>query len=188
MNSLNLLQKASSLLLVFCSVFLFNGCQGDPYNDGSTYLYEVDGERWDLVSSKWYNGMREDVKLNMAALVIEGDSGFSLGDNKKVQWIAKEVTGGNLDPDKYCGKILGFHGRPASTMNVRMKTWSLKTLENGEKEEPYPIVDFDMDYSYYLSSGLRVEDDGLTVTLKVEATGAYMMFAKGKKVKKGDHI
>lgn len=176
-----LLKKLSPLLLVFSYVFFCSDDCGGITEDESTEFFDFDGTIWNLVSSKWYNGKGEEVNLNMYALVIEGDGDFSQGE-RQVQWYYNHTR---VSDPKWWGKCYNNPLAPPSTIKIRMKTWDLKTLENGEKEEPYLIADFGFEYAYYLGQNLRVEDDGKSVVLKEDYFGGYMMFAKGRKAKKG---
>ncbi len=178
-----LLKRLSPLLLVFCYVF-FTNAECTYSEDDSSEYYAFDGYIWNLKSSKWYTGKGEEVELNMKALVIEGDGGFSQGE-RQVQWHCKYLRSDKSDS---WGKSCQYPLVPPSTIKIRMKTWDLKTLPNGEKEDPYLIADFDMEYAYYLGQNLRVESNGNTVTLSSDVLGSYATFTKGKQVSKGSWL
>lgn len=187
-----LLRRLSPLLIVFCYVLFTSdecGWLDSDYDEGTGKYVKIEGSLYRLVSSKWYTGTGNEVILNMWGLVTEGNGGFSVGE-RSVQWI-NSVAESEFDnqvilKSDYWGKT-NSRGPyvPCSNMRIHMKTWDLKELPDGTREEPYPIADFDMDYAYYLGNSLKVEDDGKTIILRIEATGAYMMFVREGDVKVG---
>ena len=159
--------------LLFAAMSIFFSSDACSSHSGNCQC-DLTGYQWDVVGSKWKDGMGNPVVLNMRGMIIDGDGNFSEGTHK-IQWVTK------LDhcPDGYWGKPDDGYFKNVSEMRVYMKTTGLQP-----GEEPYLVASFDLDYAYYLGSVLRVEDDGKTVTLTLKE-GCSVMLSKGYEIRDG---